>query len=197
MKGGYLYTVLFMLVLSLVLASGLALAHAGYQPQIQRNQDLAEKKALLEVFGLDVPADPATAESLFAARIRPADGSGPRTYYLMENGAVSGAAIPFSGPGLWGTIRGYLAVSADKSTLLGLVFTEQNETPGLGGRIGEAAFRDQFRGLAADPGKPLVFGAADSGGLDAVSGATSSSRAVLQIVNRLIADELPGLEIEP
>ena len=49
------------------------------------------------------------------------------------------------GPGLWGSIEGYVAISKDYSTILGLTFITQSETPGLGGRIGEEEYLSQFR----------------------------------------------------
>ena len=81
--------------------------------------------------------------------------------------------------------------------MLGIVFTAQNETPGLGGRIDEAVFRNQFRDLDIVAGQDLAYGAAGGGKLDAIAGATSSSNAVLKIVNNLVDQTLPGLEVVP
>ena len=96
-----------------------------------------------------------------------------------------------AGQGLWGSIRGYLGVSASFDRLLGLEFVEQNETPGLGGRIDEAWFKAQFTDLPLQHGEELVYGE----NLDAVTGATSSSNAVLRIVNAALDEFMPFKEV--
>jgi Na+-transporting NADH:ubiquinone oxidoreductase subunit C len=197
MKKGYIYTVCFMLVLSIILGTGLALANSFFAPQIEKNRALAEKKAVLDAFGLDIAGSPDEINQRFTTQVQEVDANGRRYYRQVDSaGRVAGIAIPFSGPGLWGTIEGYLAVSADRLKVLGIVFTAQNETPGLGGRIDEAVFRDQFRQLAIIAGQDLAYGSGD-GQLDAISGATSSSKAVLAIVNNLIDQTLPELEVVP
>ena len=55
-------------------------------------------------------------------------------------------AVEFEGPGLWGPIKGFLALGADAETIRGLTFYEQEETPGLGGEIASESFRRQFEG---------------------------------------------------
>ncbi len=54
--------------------------------------------------------------------------------------------IPVTGRGLWGGIWGYIALDEDKQTVYGAYFYHESETAGLGARIGEAQFRDEFRG---------------------------------------------------
>lgn len=197
MKGGYLYTILFMLILSIVLTTILALANNSFLPIIRNNKDNALKKAVLEAFGEQTGDTPAEIESVFAQKIRAKTIENGTLYFLVDGGQVNGVAVPFIGSGLWGTIRGYLAVTPAKDKILGLVFTAQNETPGLGGRIDEPAYRDQFRGLAIALGTPLAYGPGGDSQLDAIAGATQTSGAVLRIVNQLKDDVLPGLEVVP
>jgi Na+-transporting NADH:ubiquinone oxidoreductase subunit C len=195
MKGGYVYTIIFMLVITIVLTSALALANRGFAPLIESNAALAEKRALLDAFGLDVTGNQQADEALFQENIRTATNNRGQDLYvrLDEASEIIGMAAPFTGAGLWGQIRGYLALSPDGSKLLGIVFTVQNETPGLGGRIDEKQYRDQFRGIAIKAGQPLAYGAPGYEELDAISGATSSSQAVLTIVNQFIEETLPGI----
>jgi Na+-transporting NADH:ubiquinone oxidoreductase subunit C len=197
MKGGYLYTLIFMLILCVVLTAALALANAYFQPVIRGNADLAVKKAVLDAFGLDVTGTPAEIEQLFSQRVKPTTAANNLPIFVRNDaaGQIDGIAVPFSGPGLWGTIRGYLAVTRDQRTVLGLVFTSQNETPGLGGRIEEPAFRDQFRGLAIGTEGPLAYGSGNGSGIDAIAGATATSRSVLKILNQLIEQVLPDLGV--
>lgn len=61
-------------------------------------------------------------------------------------------------------------------TLNGIVYTDLNETPGIGMKVEEASFTDQFKGIKADK---LVVGSE----IDAATGATVSSEAVVDAVN--------------
>lgn len=198
MKSGYVYTIVFMLIVSAVFTFFLAGANEILLPKIQENERLAERKSLLQVFDLDQSG---TSEEVFArfdANIKQATSGGIELYTQVDaSGKVLGYAVPFTGAGLWGTIRGYLGVSADLKTVLGLVFTSQNETPGLGGRIEEPAYRDQFRNLAISLDQPLAYGETDGGKLDAVTGATQTSSAVLRILNTLLTETVSKLEVMP
>ncbi|MBR0282918.1 MAG: RnfABCDGE type electron transport complex subunit D [Oscillibacter sp.] len=64
-------------------------------------------------------------------------------------------------------------------TVSGILYSELNETPGIGMKVGDDAFAGQFKGI---PARALTLGA----DIDAVSGATVSSRAVLNAVNAAI-----------
>jgi len=48
---------------------------------------------------------------------------------------------------LWGTISAFAVVSPDLIHMIGIDFTEQSETPGLGARVTESEFKYFFRGL--------------------------------------------------
>jgi Na+-transporting NADH:ubiquinone oxidoreductase subunit C len=198
MKNSYLYTVLFMLLLSVVLSAALGFTNHYYKPVIEANETRADKKAILDALALDTSGTSADIEDRFSRYVSLIESDDRRIYARLDDtGAVDGYAVPFTGAGLWGAIQGYLAVSKDLKTTLGVVFTDQNETPGLGGRIDETAFRDQFRGLDIGTGAALAYGSAGGGKIDAIAGATSTSVAVLTILNRLIEQDLPGLEVLP
>lgn len=109
-----------------------------------------------------------------------------------------------SGDGVEGNITLSVGISAD-GTVTGIAFTELNETPGLGSLCGEPAFKDQFLGVKTDwfvlsgsgtvvEGTSETTGTADSGqsipittgstaAIDGVTGATKSSRAVVNAIN--------------
>jgi Na+-transporting NADH:ubiquinone oxidoreductase subunit C len=55
-------------------------------------------------------------------------------------------ALHISGKGLWSTIKGYMALEDDLSTIAGVVFYEHQETPGLGGEVEKPYFQDSFKG---------------------------------------------------
>lgn len=183
MKKGYLYTILFMALVSIILTTILAVSNAAFLPTIQSNAWKAKQIAILDAFGV-VQDQP---EAYFDAHVKEKD-FGPLQGFELKD-TLHAYALPFEGAGLWGTIRGYLALSDDLSTILGITFTEQSETPGLGGRIEESQFRDQFRQIRLEP---LSYDEK----LQAITGATQTSASVLRIINHFYENILPKLEVK-
>lgn len=54
--------------------------------------------------------------------------------------------FPLTGKGLWGPIWGYIALDSDLRTVFGSYFSHSGETAGLGARIDEVEFQNQFVG---------------------------------------------------
>lgn len=69
--------------------------------------------------------------------------------FLIRNidNEIDGYGFNLRGKGLWGTIAAFAVVSSDFTRMVGIDFTEQVETPGLGARITESEFKYFFRGL--------------------------------------------------
>lgn len=95
--------------------------------------------------------------------------------------------LPMYGSGLWGPIWGYVALDADGSTIYGAYFAHAGETPGLGARIEEPAFSDQFDGKSMfHDGNYIPVAVVKKGQkapagadyVDAVSGGTITSKGV-------------------
>jgi Na+-transporting NADH:ubiquinone oxidoreductase subunit C len=64
-----------------------------------------------------------------------------------STGGIVSYGFPMRGKGLWGTISAFGVISADLQRMIGIDFTEQVETPGLGARITESEFKYFFRNL--------------------------------------------------
>lgn len=60
---------------------------------------------------------------------------------------------------------------------------KHKETPGLGSKMGDSKFKDQFKGKKPDPEKGINV-TKDKGEIDAISAATISSRAFCKAINR-------------
>lgn len=188
MKKGYTYTIIFMAAVSIVFAGLLAGVNAAYKKKIIKNEETSMKASILASVGINTNGidanvvfdDKATEKKL-----------NEMIYYaiMMDSGEIF-YTIPFEGPGLWGTIRGFVGVNSEFSYIVALAFTEQNETPGLGGRIDEDWYKEQFRGVSLDAA--LEYG--EDSGLDAITGATSTSNAVLKILNGFMDTTLRELE---
>lgn len=109
--------------------------------------------------------------------------------YLLRGGdRLALVVLPVYGTGYQSTIRAYLALSADLSTIAGLSIYEQGETPGLGSRITEPAWQALWAGRqAVDPSGNIMISVVrgDATGpseVDGISGATRSGTGVARLV---------------
>jgi electron transport complex protein RnfG len=75
--------------------------------------------------------------------------------------------------------------------LTGISIMSHTETPGLGARIVEPEFTDQFKGLDLDTAKLP----AEGGQVDALSGATSSTVGVIAAVSTAL-EQFPQIKKE-
>jgi Na+-transporting NADH:ubiquinone oxidoreductase subunit C len=183
MKKSFLYPIVFMSLLTAVFTFILAFMEFGTAERVQKNVELELQKNILYVFNIPVE-DTSTQgiNALFEEKITNEEG----IFVYRENGQEIGYAFPAGGPGLWGGIETYVGISQDYSTLLGLAITVQNETPGLGGRIGDEEFLGQFRDLdvsSAAEGSYIVYRPSSGGNVDAVAGATLTSKSVSTFLN--------------
>jgi electron transport complex protein RnfG len=96
-----------------------------------------------------------------------------------EAGALMGFGFIQTGRGMWGDIQVAGGIDIDYR-LISVIVLEQGETPGLGTRIVEKKFLNQFKGLDADEVKLEKYG----GSVDAITGATVSSKAVTEIIRK-------------
>jgi len=194
MKQSYIYTLAFTLLSTAIVTFVLAGVYTILQPRIITNQLQMEQYAILSAFGIDV-ADEKQINVLFTQYVAEIQVGDLQVYALRDDTGITNLALPFTGAGLWGTIQGYLAVSADLSHITGLEFTKQNETPGLGSRITEAWFKEQFRGIQIQGTKAVTADATGEPLINVITGATSSSNAVLRIINETIESHVAQLEV--
>ncbi len=97
-------------------------------------------------------------------------------------GALAGTAVSVTNAdGFDGNIS--LSVGIDpEGRVTGISFTELNETPGMGMRADEPAFKDQFAGKKVDA-FVLNGKTSSDANIDSVSGASTTSGAVVNAVN--------------
>ncbi|RKR06381.1 Na+-transporting NADH:ubiquinone oxidoreductase subunit C [Kushneria sinocarnis] len=109
--------------------------------------------------------------------------------------------LPVRGQGLWSLMLGYLALKGDGNTVTGLSFYQQGETPGLGGKVDSAQWKALWPGKeiypagSTEPAIRLVKGGVDGNTpdaehkVDALSGATLTSRGVTELMQFWLGDE--------
>ena len=81
-----------------------------------------------------------------------------------------------------------IGINTELDKVEGIKILEQIETPGLGTKIGEEFFTDQFKDLSASGDIVAVKGAepANPNEIQAITGATISSKAVVRIINEAL-----------
>jgi len=111
--------------------------------------------------------------------------------------ALVGYAVPADGPGFQDTIRLLYGYKPDERLIVGMEVLDSRETPGLGDKIfKDQAFRDNFNALAVDPEVVAVKTGTktEANQVDTITGATISSKAVVNIINTTNQQWLSRLE---
>ncbi len=148
------------------------------------NRQATRIRHILDVLAIDrsMAETNEAVVALFEGRVRVSEIGGFTVYERVGPGRrVEAVAVPFQGAGLWGTIRGFLALDPAGRTIRRITFHEHNETPGLGAKIEDTAFRLQF------VGKPILGTREDVAiEVDAITGATMTSDRVEVMINRTL-----------
>lgn len=150
------FTIAIALVCSLLLTG----AATGLKERKLRNVAVDRQKNILKSVGLFDPDQQSTVahiERLYQDKIRcyAMDGSGrivggdsdamPVCFYVKD-AQPAAYILPVDSRGLWGRIRGYMAIEKDGKTVAGFSVYSHNETPGLGGEIEKPWFQENFVG---------------------------------------------------
>lgn len=136
--------------------------------------------------GIDIPAEHDNASIRRRARLSP-------VYLVRDEGRIDQVILPVYGPGLWSTMRGFLSLGPDGSTVRGLRFFEHAETPGLGDQIDKPDWREGWVNKKifdnnAQQRIEVVRGFVDASSnsaihqVDGISGATLTGRGVTNLV---------------
>lgn len=109
-------------------------------------------------------------------------------HLVDQDGDLLLLVLPVYGSGYQSTIRAYVVLENDFNTIAALTIYEQGETPGLGTRITEPAWQDQWAGKqVADDAGTLRINVVREGStgiheVDGITGATRSSTGVGNLV---------------
>jgi len=194
---GSVYTLVYAAVLGSVCALLLTAAASVTAPYRQANAEAEEILNILIVLDVNLPPDTSAKElgEVFKKTIREEQRGGIAAYVYFKPEAqerIEAIALRFSGRGLWGPIKGFLALEPDMKTIRGLAFYEQEETPSLGGEIASSSFREQFVGksIVDEDGEPGIIissaGEPARNKVDAISGATMTCNKVQKMLNEVI-----------
>ena len=151
-------------VIMICSATVLTFLHRVTEPQIEAHAQRAKEEAIKQVL-------PGTAEFDEVTK-------GELTLYrgLDETGSVVGHALEKGKRGYQEDVVLMIGFDLEDQIIMGIEILDHAETPGLGARIEEEEFRGQFQN------QPLTASFQINQDVDAISGATISSEAVVEIV---------------
>jgi electron transport complex protein RnfG len=173
-----------LVLISVVAALMLAITYIPTQAQLEENVIAAQKAILAELVPEADSFDPVEGSAN-------AEGEQEVLYYRAMDGSGNIIAYAFfqQQRGSQGMIVVAGAIDSSFSNVLGMNVLSHEETPGLGARITTPAFRNQFNDV---PVQQLAL-SRSGGSIDAITGATISSQAVITALNTKI-DEIEGAE---
>ncbi|MDY6915179.1 MAG: FMN-binding protein [Candidatus Cloacimonadota bacterium] len=191
-----IYPIFFMILITVIFIGFLATFYEITASKVKAYETENNQRIILQLF--ELPTDNLQKNYNDFIEVKK---HGPREYFLAaKDGKILGYAFPIKGSGLWGTIEAVVAVTPDFDRIIAFDITKQNETPGLGGRITEPEFKEQFGNkkllqndkvikynLVAEDDKAGEFK------ISQITGATQSSKAVVQMLYKelkLIREEI-------
>ena len=189
MKNSFIYPIIFMALVTAIFITVLAGLNFVTADTISFNQESQLQQKILYIFDiLPEGGMEKDIERVFNESVIEKEWGELRGYALIQGGKETAYAIPINGAGLWGSITGYVGLNKDYTEIIGIEFVTQSETPGLGGRISENSYKDQYRGIDIS-GKTdnfIISSPQPDSNVDAIAGATQTSAAVVKIVNENI-----------
>jgi Na+-transporting NADH:ubiquinone oxidoreductase subunit NqrC len=173
-----LLDVLFIVVLGVVSVALLLAAQSYSAPAVKRFRETRLKTNILTAAG--IPWSQADFSEVFEQRVREETG-GDVAWFVADSLVI----YEFKGRGLWGMIEGIATFDSALTRIVSIRVLSQEETPGLGDRIKEPDYLATYKGRTA--AEPLELALRHQASLpnevDAISGATLSSQALVTIVS--------------
>lgn len=171
--------IIFVVILGVSAAAILLGTQSFTTPIIAENQELSLMSTILDAFEITYSEN--DIRETYGASIVEVEDSG-YTFYKTSDGLLG---YEFEGSGLWGPIEGFLALEPDMVTIKAISISYNEETPGLGGIVGEQWYLDKYRGKQFAP-EILIKKDADMTKVtevDAITGATNTSIAFQLLLN--------------
>ncbi|MBP1530780.1 MAG: FMN-binding protein [Bacteroidaceae bacterium] len=181
---GNVYTFCYATVMVVIVAFLLAFVASALKPMQDANVARDKKNQILtslNVTGLKGDAIDKKYAEVITEELQEQD----RTVYVATVNGATKYVLPVKGRGLWGGLWGYISVDEDKQHVYGTYFDHESETAGLGARIKERWFQEQFNGKPIfDETGEVVLTVVKKGQskaeteIDGVTGATLTSNGV-------------------
>lgn len=160
-------------------AGSLTLVRESLEEQIEKQNDLNIRGPALERL-FNQPADKLLDHKV---TLQVEDYAYP-VFYIKSDDKITGLAIEAPGAGGYGgDIMVMIGLDMTSNRMVGIEIIQHNETPGVGSQVEKATFRKQWINLSID--EPVTL-TSQGGKIDAISGATYSTKAVVNGTNKII-----------
>ena len=172
------------LVLVATISAGvLGFVNVTTRPMIKRNELRKLRESVLGSVNISYEQD--KLEDKFKSEIKEQEIKGEKFYLRYgDEGNLREVAFRVSGSGFQGPISAIISLKPDLETIVGMRILDHQETPGLGARISEPDFLSQLEGKIVKPQLLIVQNPGDANNkVDAITGATRTSKAVQGIIN--------------
>lgn len=196
-QNNYILQAWLCIMLALIFGISLAAVQAALGPVISANKLNETKEKVPEILlGREKADEMAVSKATFQITPRSVEieKNGIKKIYSVfetrhEDGRLVGWVTKVSGQGYADRIELLLGLDPSIETITGLFILDQKETPGLGNKIVEPKWRNQFAHRSTRNRLKVVKGGASGvNEIDAVTGATISSDSVVSIINNTITD---------
>ena len=164
----------FMLVLSIVCALFLG----GTRIAIGERAELSDKTidSIYSILGEKVEHNKLYEK--FSKDYKQINKGRIKIWQSVKNSSI--LAYEASGSGMWAEITLVFVLDLSKKQIIGLRVTDQKETPGVGSKIAEEEFFSQFNSMSC----------VNEVKVDAVTGATTSSKSVEKLLNKSLKRQM-------
>lgn len=227
-RNSNLYTITYAAVMVILVAVGLAFASQSLKDDQRKNENVDKMQQILRALRVDDNKATAIAtynqvitdaflideagnvvegtngidenSPAFTMELKSMSKSNTLPVFVANVNGATKYVLGLYGQGLWGPVWGYISLDEDKATVYGVDFSHASETPGLGAKITEVAFRDQFpQKKIFDPEgtytsvaivKPGSHVPAGQDYVDGISGSTLTSKGV----NNMLFDSIKKYE---
>lgn len=190
------YIMMFIVLISLVFGLAISTVHYVTLPMLKKNEALHKNRIISQAFLLDVDGDsPDDYEKAIHENIAldSLEING-RKVELFRHKVNHNVGFVFQGLGFWEPISGIIVMDKNLDKIIHLKILEQKETPGLGARIEEKWFTDQFKELPIkwNENQKIIIGASSnadkSNVVNAITGASQTSDALANMLNDNLAE---------
>ena len=188
-------------VVSLICGLLIVTTHQQTLAPIRHNQEIILNETVRELLpGAKKMTSYGVNASGNLSIVEGAEFSGPRLFAGYDaSGVLVGVVIEGGERGYADVIRAMFAYSPQKKAIVGFKVTELKETPGLGDKItSDKKFLTNFKDLDASLEHPIVTvkngTKKNRWEIDAISGATISSRAVGRLLQKTTKEMVPIIQ---
>ncbi|MBQ3909222.1 MAG: FMN-binding protein [Bacteroidaceae bacterium] len=183
------YIIIYASVMVIIVAFLLAFISSVLKPTQDANVERDKKNQILtslNIVGLKGEA----IDRQYAQTITDVQTEAGGQVYVAQVDGQTKYVLPVKGRGLWGGLWGYISIDEDKQHVFGTYFDHESETAGLGARIKERWFQEQFNGkpIFTDNTQQVALTVVKKGAskaeteIDGVTGATLTSNGVAGMV---------------